>query len=106
MDDDDIDLGPCCGCGATGADVRNIVMLDVKAPEPGKGWGCVVCGLPMDGAYAVMCDVCIGLSVEPREVVAGYMAEKRRVRRARCIERFAHDATKHTDEIDATEKIA
>ena len=50
-------LGSCCICQAeTGA--RTIVMLPVKCVIPGHGWGCFVCGLPMDGASAVVCDVC------------------------------------------------
>jgi hypothetical protein len=59
-DDKDLEepsLGPCCICQAeTGA--RTIVMLPVKCVIPGHGWGCFVCGLPMDGASAVVCDVC------------------------------------------------
>ena len=49
------DLGPCCCCGGTER-VRDIVMLSRKAPVPGTGWGCVVCGLPNDGASYVCCD--------------------------------------------------
>jgi len=56
--ENDKDLGPCCVCeGITG--VRNMVMLDKKSPIPGKGWGCFLCGLKMDGAVAVVCDGCI-----------------------------------------------
>ena len=46
-------LGPCCHCGRTD-DVRTIVMLSRRGPMPGCGWGCVVCGLPLDGAIAVL----------------------------------------------------
>ena len=44
-------LGSCCVCGVEGSRVRNIMMLHKRSLEPGKGWGCVQCGLPMDGAY-------------------------------------------------------
>jgi hypothetical protein len=61
--DDDLDdlyaLGPCCIC-ETDQDVRNIAMLDQRAPIAGHGWGCVVCDLPPDGALAVLCDRCAG----------------------------------------------
>ena len=51
------DLGPCCCCG--GAErVRNIVMLSPRASTR-DGWGCLVCGLPPDGASYVCCDRCL-----------------------------------------------
>ncbi len=52
------DLGPCCICGSAGYGVRNVMMLHFKNQVPGHGWGCVVCGLPPDGAVAVLCDPC------------------------------------------------
>jgi hypothetical protein len=51
-------LGTCCICGGL-EDVRNIINLPYKALTPGHGWGCVVCGLPPDGAIAVLCDGCL-----------------------------------------------
>jgi hypothetical protein len=51
-------LGPCCVCERTEG-VRNIVMLDRRAAIPGHGWGCAICHLPGDGAYAVLCDECL-----------------------------------------------
>ncbi|MGC2239171.1 MAG: hypothetical protein WA584_23650 [Pyrinomonadaceae bacterium] len=51
-------LGPCCVCETT-VGVRNVLMLDEKSPTPGRGWGCVVCGLTSDGALAVVCDACL-----------------------------------------------
>ena len=72
---DPIDLGQCCACGKSGPDVRNIVMLSFRGPDPGKGWGCLQCGLPTDGASAVLCDGCAEAGAEPREIVAaGYLA--------------------------------
>ncbi len=55
------DLGACCRCDCPGNPdnpVRTIVSLPHKAPIAGHGWGCVVCGLPPDGAQAAVCDVC------------------------------------------------
>ena len=48
--------GQCCCCGAEPATI--IYLLDGEAPERGKGWGCRLCKLPFDGAYAVVCDKC------------------------------------------------
>lgn len=53
-------LGPCCVCGGTAA-VRTIICLGRKSPIPGRGWGCVVCGIASDGACAVVCDFCVEL---------------------------------------------
>lgn len=54
-----IPLGPCCVCERRGG-VRNVLQLEFKSPSPGKGWGCLQCGLPADGAIAVVCDQCLG----------------------------------------------
>ena len=58
-DDAPIDLGMCCACRLAGPTVRNIMMIPFRAPVPGKGWGCLVCRLPSDGAVAVVCDACL-----------------------------------------------
>jgi hypothetical protein len=78
LDDDDggPKLGPCCGCGTT-LGVTHVMMLPRRAPVPGTGWGCVVCGLPSDGAIAVMCDTCVG--EEPLAVCFGFAREGVRV---------------------------
>jgi hypothetical protein len=51
-------LGSCCVCGKEDATVRNLVLLPWKGGHPGHGWGCLVCGLPGNGATAVICDGC------------------------------------------------
>jgi hypothetical protein len=53
------DLGSCCVCGGTDG-VVNIIMLPHKSPIHGRGWGCFVCGVPADGATAVVCRECFG----------------------------------------------
>lgn len=68
------DLGPCCACGDTGAQVRNIVCLEKAASVLGAGWGCAVCGLPANGAVAVLCDRCLDARVNIRFAVVGYAA--------------------------------
>ena len=57
------DLGPCCRCETTQG-VRNILMLEHKSPIAGRGWGCLGCHLPQDGAVAVLCDGCMRLHHE------------------------------------------
>ncbi len=56
--EEEIEVGPCCMC-ETEAGVRNLVMLDRRCVIAGHGWGCFVCGLPSDGATAVLCDGCL-----------------------------------------------
>lgn len=53
-------LGSCCICERIDPTVRTIITLPKRSPSPGKGWGCLACGLPTDGALAVICDVCAG----------------------------------------------
>jgi hypothetical protein len=53
------DHGPCCHCEKRDRTVVNIVLLPLKALPGTNGWGCVVCDLPMEGAYAIICDACV-----------------------------------------------
>jgi hypothetical protein len=77
--DEPLDLGACCACGKVGPDVRNIVMLDRRARVKGTGWGCVVCGLPTDGALVVVCDFCLMSNAPYKWVIDGYPDEKKRI---------------------------
>jgi hypothetical protein len=98
--DDVQDLGRCCACGREGRTVRNVLMLPVKGPEPGTGWGCCACGLPPDGAVAVLCDRCVRRGKRPIDVVAGYTAERRRVARSALAgEPHEHDHAKHAEDL-------
>lgn len=54
MPGDTPNLGPCCMC--EGGPTHNLIMLNQRGAIPGHGWGCVVCDLPLDGAYAVLCE--------------------------------------------------
>lgn len=93
--DDFPDFGACCGCGRTGV-VRTIVMLSRRGPTPGRGWGCVECGLPLDGAIAVMCDACEG--TEPTFVCEGYPVTPGRVPlNSLSPDVFDHDPAKHPE---------
>jgi hypothetical protein len=98
MSDDAIDLGGCCACRNAGPTVRNIVMLPFRAPVSGKGWGCVVCHLPSDGAVAVLCDACLESGAPIRDVCAGYPAENMRMARESLKEAFDHDMRFHEGE--------
>ncbi len=95
-----LDLGRCCSCEKDGSDVRNIISLHYRAPEAGKGWGCFVCGLPSDGAVAVLCDDCM----DPdygflRFVCAGYPFENRRVSLGDVVGKgFNHNMDYHMDD--------
>lgn len=51
-------VGPCCICGSTFR-VRTFLQLNCRAPVPGTGWGCAVCGQPSNGAVAAVCDACM-----------------------------------------------
>ena len=97
MDDEQIELGNCCACGGS-HDVRNLIMLDLKAPQPGEGcWGCLQCGLPQAGAIAVLCDRCVRLKMRARYVCVGYAELNQRAPIEECTEPFTHDMTKHPE---------
>ncbi len=88
------DYGACCACGGRRR-VRNIVMLDFAGPVPGHGWGCVVCGLPCDGAVAFLCDGCIRRRRPAVMVSAG--GGKRVSIESLARVPFAHDLARHGD---------
>lgn len=74
-DDQTTDLGSCCICGVVGATVVNVLTLPQKAPLPGRGWGCVVCMLPSDGAVAVICTPCLETFGEGGQDIVGKLVE-------------------------------
>ena len=92
------DLGTCCGCGGRDR-VRNVIAIDRLAPQPGTGWGCVVCGLRSDGALAVLCDTCVEVGREAVEVADGYLDRRRRVPiESLAATPFAHDMSRHLED--------
>lgn len=98
---DGLKLGTCCVCGGTDQ-VRNVCQLEQRAPIPGRGgWGCFVCGLPMEGAVAVLCDKCFDLvaakKAEIKFAVAGYPAENKRVPISSLRGEHKHDMSKHNE---------
>ena len=50
------EFGTCCVCEGE-METCGLIQLDYKV-ESESGWGCVQCGLPMEGAVAVVCDAC------------------------------------------------
>ena len=80
---------PCCACGVVGS-YRNILQLGVRAPQPGRGWECVVCDLPTDGAVAVVCDPCVEQQRAPTHACASYVAAPERVPIESLTEPFDH----------------
>lgn len=92
------DFGPCCACGKEDETVRNIVMLEVRASRPGTGWGCFVCGLPSDGALAIVCDSCLESRAYIADACDGYPTDKKRVPVKRLQGAFTHDLSKHPEE--------
>lgn len=90
-------FGDCCACGENTPSVRNIICHDLKGVSPGSGWGCVVCGLPPDGAVSVICDSCADRKNEIKFVCVGYPARNERLLVADCREPFAHDLRFHPE---------
>jgi hypothetical protein len=99
MELETVDFGPCCSCGREGDDlnVRNIVMLEQKGTVPGSGWGCVQCGLPCDGAAAVLCDDCMSLGRPIKFAIAGPAKDKKRVPIESLGAEHKHDMSKHPE---------
>jgi hypothetical protein len=102
-DDEMTTLGACCVCEST-VDVHNVILLKQRAPLAGRGWGCVVCGLPAAGAVAVICDACAEAyagadDVPLRFACRGFPGEDGRVPiDALDAAPFDHDFAKHQDE--------
>jgi hypothetical protein len=94
-------LGPCCAC-RTSTDTRNLIALERRSPTPGRGWGCLVCGLPPDGAMAALCDPCLAGyeagTVQIRDVCTAHPAtDGRTAIDALAEEVFDHDMSKHPE---------
>ncbi len=101
-------FGPCCICERDDDTVTYLILLDQKAPIPGTGWGCAACGLPPDGAMAVICEACtkanqvrvgqFGTNLPPlRFVINGYAASRQRAAITACTGDHIHDYSKHPE---------
>jgi hypothetical protein len=87
---------PCCACEKTEGDIKNIVLLKQKLPKPGKGWGCLQCGLPFEGAVAALCNECVDLGRPIRFAIVSYDSTER-IPIAELGEEFDHDKSKHPE---------
>ena len=90
-------MGPCCSCEKEDETVRNLMMMEFRAPVPGTGWGCTVCNLPRDGAVAVICDECLEGKAQITQIIVGFPAEGTRQRFVDTdkLEEFKHDLAYH-----------
>jgi hypothetical protein len=100
-DEEALDLGSCCCCGKWDETVRNLISLEYLAPVPGTGWGCVVCGIPANGALTIICDACLARddwAEELRFIISGYPAGKGRLPVGEMSHKhFDHDYRKHPE---------
>jgi len=61
--------------------------------------GCLQCGLPNDGAIAVVCDRCLETNAPIFDVCYGYPSGGGRVARETLTEPFEHDMRMHPGEV-------
>ena len=93
-DNEETKLGPCCVCETT-IGVRNILTLGQKSPTPGHGWGCLQCGLPNDGATAVVCDECLEKPL--KFACRGYPGKEGRIPIEELAGEMEHDYVMHPE---------
>lgn len=91
-----IDLGRCCHCGKEDQ-VVNILCLPLKAPVPGTGWGCAVCGVPSNGAVTVLCNSCTRANNPPLFACFGSPSDGDRVSVKELAIPFEHDLDHHPE---------
>ncbi|MEH2164545.1 MAG: hypothetical protein V7K38_26715 [Nostoc sp.] len=98
-DEEPLDLGACCGCGTRHSRVQNILTLQKKALIPGTGWSCFVCGIPADGAIAIVCDNCLAQIEDGKQIlkqaVYGDVLDKKRCDINLLTEDFRHKDIPH-----------
>ena len=66
-------VGTCCACQEAIPDdmPRSVIYFNFKSPTPGRGWGCLFCNLPSEGAVAVICQKCLEAGETVTHVVEG-----------------------------------
>ena len=95
----------CCACGQC-AISRNIAMLPWLCALPGKGWGCVVCGIPANGAIAIICDRCAETGKDIADIAwacCGDGAGFEPIDLTKARGEFGHDLSKHPELAEANE---
>jgi hypothetical protein len=91
-------FGPCCCCEGDIPRQPRLMMLELEAPAGFKGWGCLVCRLPLRGAIAVVCESCIQAQRLPQFIAAGsdlYDNQRQRLDDTFEQKPFAHDPHAH-----------
>ncbi len=86
---------PCCACGKEIPISTNFILLPLRAPVPGTGWGCFTCGLKPDGAAAIVCDECFQKKAPIKSALLGYLHERKLIPIETLTEKFGHDMTLH-----------
>lgn len=90
-------VAKCCACGEVKV-LRNILTIERRAPEIGTGWGCVQCGLPQDGAVAIVCDDCLNADTPVFLVCLGHaMGQERIPLRDLSPKPFSHNLALHPE---------
>lgn len=102
MQDKKNEYGSCCICETSTLDVRNIIQLDYKVKSE-SAWGCFKCGLPAEGAVAIVCDACIEKHGDDTEKHIRFLMDsaERRIPVPPEEERVPHehDLSYHVDEL-------
>lgn len=101
-------LGPCCVCETT-YQVVEVWSLNGLCPMPGRGWGCVACGLAPNGAVAVVCATCADWARRSRLspvtflkwACRGYPGVDGRVPMGEIVGTWGHDMRYHPGEAPA-----
>jgi hypothetical protein len=91
-------FGPCCCCEGDVKKQPHLMMLEFEAPAGFKGWGCLVCRLPMRGAIAVVCPACIQAQKLPQFIASGrdlYDNQRQRLDSTFEQKPFRHDVGAH-----------
>ena len=97
-------MGACCACGSR-RNERSLICLPFRVPdlwrvEDGTGqWGCFQCGLPPEGAVAVVCDKCMLAGRDPTTFCIGAPGKGSRAGVELLVEVFQHDMKKHPGEV-------
>ena len=96
MSEHEINLGPCCACEGL-KDVRNVCCVHKLSPIPGRGWGCLQCHLPSNGAIYVLCDSCVEAQAQPKWACRGDPATQGRIPIEELTGSFEHDRDQHPE---------
>jgi hypothetical protein len=96
-----VEIGDCCHCLRNCLEVGtivNLIFLKQRAPVAGTGWGCQTCGIPEDGAMAVLCEECHKESKPILYACMGLVTDNNRVPiESLSKEPFGHNLQSHPE---------